>query len=323
MPIIEASNLSREFEYYEKEAGLKGSISNLFKREKKIRHAVTDVSFTIEPGEMVGFIGPNGAGKTTTLKMLSGILYPSAGNAIVNGYVPWERKDEFKRSFSLVAGQKSQLWMDLPASDSLYLNKCIYEIPDEIYKKTVDELSDMLDVRRLLKVQVRRLSLGERMKMELIAALLHHPDVIFLDEPTIGLDILSQQSIRDYLKEYNQSTGATMVLTSHYIKDIEEMCRHTIVINHGHKVFDGSFSDLKMLSGNVKKMNLTCRQPLEPLEFERYGKVLEHKESQISLEIERDHLNGAIADILSRYDVDDFNVEESPIENSIEMIFRQ
>lgn len=242
MPIIEASHLSREFEYYEKETGLKGSIRNLFKREKKIRQAVTDVSFTIEPGEMVGFIGPNGAGKTTTLKMLSGILYPSAGSASVNGYVPWERKDEFKRSFSLVAGQKSQLWMDLPASDSLYLNKCIYEIPDDVYKKTVDELSDTLDVRRLLKVQVRRLSLGERMKMELIAALLHHPAVIFLDEPTIGLDILSQQSIRDYLKEYNRTSGATMVLTSHYIKDIEEMCRHTIVINHGQKVFDGSFS---------------------------------------------------------------------------------
>ena len=323
MPIIEASHLSREFEYYEKEAGLKGSIRNLFKREKKIRHAVTDVSFTIEPGEMVGFIGPNGAGKTTTLKMLSGILYPSAGSASVNGYVPWERKDEFKRSFSLVAGQKSQLWMDLPASDSLYLNKCIYEIPDDVYKKTVDELSDMLDVRRLLKVQVRRLSLGERMKMELIAALLHHPAVIFLDEPTIGLDILSQQSIRDYLKEYNRTSGATMVLTSHYIKDIEEMCRHTIVISHGQKVFDGSFSDLKMLSGNVKKMNLTCRQVLEPTEFERYGMVLECQGSQISLEIERAHLNKAIADILSRYDVDDFNVEESPIENSIEMIFRQ
>lgn len=255
--------------------------------------------------------------------MLSGILYPSAGSASVNGYVPWERKDEFKRSFSLVAGQKSQLWMDLPASDSLYLNKCIYEIPDDVYKKTVDELSDTLDVRRLLKVQVRRLSLGERMKMELIAALLHHPAVIFLDEPTIGLDILSQQSIRDYLKEYNRTSGATMVLTSHYIKDIEEMCRHTIVINHGQKVFDGSFSDLKMLSGNVKKMNLTCRQTLEPTEFERYGTVLECQGSQISLEIERDHLNEAIADILSRYDVDDFNVEESPIENSIEMIFRQ
>lgn len=324
MPVIEVSHLSREFEYYEKEKGLRGSVRNLFWREKKIRQAVADVSFTIEAGEIVGFIGPNGAGKTTTLKMLSGILYPSGGTAHVNGYVPWERRNGFKRSFSLVAGQKSQLWFDLPASESLYLNKCIYDIPDDVYTKTVEELAEMLDVRHLLKVQVRRLSLGERMKMELIAALLHRPSVIFLDEPTIGLDILSQQSIRTYLKEYNRTTGATILLTSHYIKDIEELCRHTIVISHGQKVFDGEFEDLKKLSGTVKQVNITFGKPVCLAELERFGRVTEAQTStHISMELERERLNEAVAALLSQYEVEDLNIAESPIETSIEMIFRQ
>lgn len=245
MACIDVQHLNRSFTYYEKETGYKGSFQNLFHRKRKVREAVKDISFSIEQGEFVGFIGPNGAGKTTTLKMLSGILYPTLGTATVNGYIPWERKEPFKKQITLVAGQKSQLWPDLPAADSFYLNKCLYEIPDRQYQATLQELTELLGVGDKLNIQVRRLSLGERMKMELAAALLHNPQVIFLDEPTIGLDLLSQQSIRSYLKDYNKRTGATMILTSHYVKDIEELCSRAIVITNGKKVYDGPLESLK------------------------------------------------------------------------------
>lgn len=191
MDIIKVEHLSKEFSYYKKGTGLQGSLKNLFHREILTKEAVKDVSFTVEKGEIVGLLGPNGAGKTTTLKMLSGILFPTAGNAEIDGFIPWERKNEFKRRFSIVMGQKNQLWWDLPASDSFYLNKCIFDVDDAAYRKTVEELSELLDVRELMNVQVRRLSLGERMKMEILAALIHRPEILFLDEPTIGLDIIS------------------------------------------------------------------------------------------------------------------------------------
>ena len=201
--MISVNNLRKEFSYYKKGAGLQGSLNNLFHRQMLTKEAVKDVSFSVEKGEMMALLGPNGAGKTTTLKLLSGILYPTSGEVLVNGFVPWERKNEFKRSFAIVMGQKNQLWWDLPASDSLYLNKCIYDVDDREYKKTVDELSELLGVRELMNIQVRRLSLGERMKMEILAALIHRPGILFLDEPTIGLDIVSQQKIRDFLHYYN------------------------------------------------------------------------------------------------------------------------
>ena len=200
MEIIRVDNLSKSFSYYKKEIGLKSSFKNLLHREKLTRDAVRGISFELQEGEIVGFLGPNGAGKTTSLKMLSGILFPTGGTASVMGYVPWERKKEFKKSFSIVMGQKSQLWWDLPANESLHLNKYIYEIPDRDYSRTLEELSELLDVKDLLKVQVRRLSLGERMKMELIASLIHKPKVMFLDEPTIGLDIVSQKRIREFIR---------------------------------------------------------------------------------------------------------------------------
>jgi ABC-2 type transport system ATP-binding protein len=205
MPVISVSSLSKSYSYYEKKRGLGESFKNLFFRKKLFKEAVKCISFDIDSGECVGFIGPNGAGKTTTLKMLSGILYPSSGKASVLGFVPWERKKGFKMSFSLVMGQKSQLFWDLPAIESFYLNKTIYEIDDTKYKKTLGELTELLDVRDLLTIQVRRLSLGERMKMELIASLLHHPKVLLLDEPTIGLDVLSQKRVRDFFKSYKRT----------------------------------------------------------------------------------------------------------------------
>ena len=242
--MISVNNLRKEFSYYKKGAGLQGSLNNLFHRQMLTKEAVKDVSFSVGKGEMMALLGPNGAGKTTTLKLLSGILYPTSGEVLVNGFVPWERKNEFKRSFAIVMGQKNQLWWDLPASDSLYLNKCIYDVDDREYKKTVDELSELLGVRELMNIQVRRLSLGERMKMEILAALIHRPGILFLDEPTIGLDIVSQQKIRDFLHYYNEQTKTTIILTSHYMRDIEALCSRAVIIISGTLVYDGALSDI-------------------------------------------------------------------------------
>ena len=322
MSMIQVSNLTRDFEYYEKAAGLKQSLRNVFVRKKNIRHAVSDVSFTIESGEIVGFIGPNGAGKSTTLKMLSGILYPTSVKALVNGYVPWERKDDFKRSFALLNGQKSQLWMDLPAVESLRLNKCIYEIPDDIYNATVGELTEILGVKDFLNIQVRRLSLGERMKMEIIAALLHKPSVFLLDEPTIGLDILSQQAIRDYLKEYNKRNKATILITSHYTKDIEELCEHTIIINKGVKVYDGSISDLRKYNSENKAVTLTFSEITELAALAKYGQVFETEQNKITIEMPNDKIPDALPHILASFPVVDFIIENMPLEKVIESIYK-
>ena len=322
MIMIELNGLTRDFEYYEKSDGLKGSFKNLFTRKKSVRHAVSGVSFSIEAGEIVGFIGPNGAGKSTTLKMLSGILYPTSGEARVNGFVPWERKEAFKRSFALVAGQKSQLWIDLPAIESLRLNKCIYEIPDDTFRATVGELTEMLDVRDFLNIQVRRLSLGERMKMELIAALLHKPSVFLLDEPTIGLDILSQQAIRDYLKEYNRKTGATILLTSHYTKDIEELCDHTIIINKGKKVYDGSIGGLRKYNSGNKAVILTFAEIIDPASLAGYGLVLGSEQNKITVEMPQEKIAGALPHILASFPVEDFTIENLPLEKVIESIYK-
>ena len=321
MPIIEVKELTRYFEYHEKAAGLKGSLKNLFRRDKQIRKAVDGVSFSAEAGEIIGFIGPNGAGKSTTLKMLSGILYPTSGEALVNGFVPWERREAFKRSFAFVAGQKSQLWTDLPAIESLYLNKCIYEISDESYNATVGELTEMLGLKDFLKVQVRRLSLGERMKMELIAALLHKPSVFLLDEPTIGLDILSQQAIRNYLKEYNRKTGATIILTSHYTKDIEELCDRTIIINRGKKVYDGSMNGLRRYGNDGKLVILTFLKAIDPDVFSDYGTVTVNEQNKISIEMPQEKIAGTLSYILSAFPVEDFTIENYPLEKVIESIY--
>jgi ABC-2 type transport system ATP-binding protein len=280
------------------------------------------MTFSIEAGEIVGFIGPNGAGKSTTLKMLSGILFPTSGEAKVNGYVPWERKNEFKRSFALVTGQKSQLWPDLPSIESFRLNKYIYEIPDGVYDATVGELTEMLNVKDFLHVQVRRLSLGERMKMELIAALLHKPSVFLLDEPTIGLDILSKQAIRDYLKEYNKKTGATVLLTSHDTRDIEELCEHTIIINNGRKVYDGTIGGLRKYNSSNKAVALTFSEIVSPDRIAEYGSVLENEQNKITVEIPQDKINAALPRILSSFPVEDFTIENLPLEKIIESIFR-
>lgn len=321
MNAILVEHLRRDFEYYEKEAGLKGSLKNLLHREKRIRSAVKDISFAVQPGEIVGFIGPNGAGKTTTIKMLSGILYPSSGCAWVNGFVPWERKDEFKRQFSFVAGQKSQLWNDLPAIESFYLNKCIYEIPDAAYRRTLDELVELFRVGDFLKVQVRRLSLGERMKMEMIAALLHGPSVIFLDEPTIGLDIVAQTNIRRFLKEYNRKNRSTILLTSHYMQDIEELCERCVIINDGALIYDGALSQVSSRFNDSRIIRLSFSRDVELDRLREFGTVTSFEGTSASLEVGSPCIAAISQRVLNELPVADLSIESIPIERSVAAIY--
>lgn len=323
MEAISVRNLTKSFDYYEKEAGLGNSFKNLFHREKLVREAVRSISFDIGEGEIVGFLGPNGAGKTTTLKMLSGILYPTSGEASVLGHVPWERKKAFKMNFSIVMGQKSQLWYDLPAIESFRLNQCIYEIDEKQYQATLDELTDLLDVRDMLKVQVRRLSLGERMKMELIASLLHKPRVMFLDEPTIGLDILSQRKIRDFIKYYNEQTKTTVILTSHYMNDIEALCRRTILINQGRIVFDGDLGRVNDLFSGKKILRLQLAETPDLALLSRFGDIKGAEGLEVTLELPRDTIRDAAKEILDLLPVQDFTMEDIPIEEGIALLYQK
>src|SRR5690349_10524616 len=256
MAIIEAKGLTKIYRVSQKKEGVLGALRGLYHREYKEVRAVDDVSFTIEPGEMVAFLGPNGAGKTTTLKMLSGLIYPSAGTASVLGYVPWERQDAFRRQFALVMGQKNQLWWDLPAADSFQLHREIYSIPEADFKRTLGELTELLGVEKLTRQAVRELSLGERMKMELIAALLHQPSLLLLDEPTIGLDVVAQVAIQKCLREYHARRGVTMLLTSHYMRDVEALCQRVLVIAQGRVIYDGLLSGITERFGSHKLVRL-------------------------------------------------------------------
>lgn len=319
--LIQVENLSKSFSYYEKEVGLKHSVANLFSRKKLEKKAVDNISFNIEEGEIVGFLGPNGSGKTTTLKMLSGILHPSSGKATVMGYCPWERKKEFKRQFAIVMGQKNQLWWDLPANESLYLNKCIYEIQDKPYYDMLGHLTELLDVKDLLKIQVRRLSLGERMKMELIASLLHEPRVIFLDEPTIGLDIISQRNICDFIKGYNSTYKTTIILTSHYMQDVESLCKKTIVINGGKIVYNGELQKINELFNQKKILKIKLEKEVEKKDLEKFGKILAYKDLMVTLEVERTDVRKCSQKVLELLPVSDLNIEDIPIEEGIALLY--
>jgi ABC-2 type transport system ATP-binding protein len=244
MHTILADSLSKVYDVQKKRSGLSGSIRDLYSPIYEQKQAVKDVSFVIDEGELVGFIGPNGAGKTTTLKMLSGLLYPSGGKVSVIGHDPWKREFDFLKNISLVMGQKNQLWWDLPAIESFNLARDIYSIKDSTYKKTLDTLVEMLEIGDVLNVQVRKLSLGQRMKAELVAALIHSPKILFLDEPTIGLDVVMQQSMRVFLKEYNKNHDGSIILTSHYMDDVKELCKRVIIIDKGSILYDGLLSDV-------------------------------------------------------------------------------
>jgi ABC-2 type transport system ATP-binding protein len=322
MAAVEVQGLTRVFRARRKQPGLRGALRGLFRSETATVTAVSDVSFTIEPGELVGFLGPNGAGKTTTLKMLSGLLHPTAGAARVLGFVPWERHDAFRRQFALLLGQKNQLWWDLPARESLELNARIYGVAREAWTRTVDELATLLAVRDKLDVMVRELSLGERMKMELIAALLHRPRLLFLDEPTIGLDVVSQKIVRDFLRDYNARHGTTILLTSHYMADIQELCRRVLVIDHGRLIFDGPLADI--LGRFVDHKLVTVHSDAAPLPPERLravGEVIENTAGRVRLRMKRDQVVSACKRLLDELPVNDLDIEEVPIEDVIHQLF--
>ncbi len=320
MNAIELQGLTKTFRTYRKEKGIGGAIKGLFRREYQETHSVESVSFSIAEGEFVGFLGPNGAGKTTTLKMLSGLLYPTGGQASVLGYVPWERKDAMKRQISLLMGQKNALWWDLPARESLELNRAIYEIPREDFDRSVAELTEMLDVREQMDVMVRELSLGQRMKMELIAALLHRPKVLFLDEPTIGLDVVSQKTVREFLKRHNAANRTTILLTSHYMQDIEELCERVILIDHGRVISDGPLARIVERFSASKIVEAKFSAPVEG-DFSALGKVVEQKPDLVKIEAPRARAAEVCRALLDRAPVADLTVTEPPIEEVIRQAF--
>lgn len=325
MPAIIVEGLSKSFRTYKKQPGFKGAVRGLFHRKYETTEAVRGVSFTVEEGELVGFLGPNGAGKTTTLKMLAGLLYPGAGSATVLGYVPWKREDGYRRQFALLLGQKNQLWWDLPARESLELNARIYGIPTAFFERTVQELTELLGVADKLNVMVRELSLGERTKMELIAALLHQPKVLFLDEPTIGLDVLSQKTVREFLRDYNARRKTTILLTSHYMADIQALCRRVVIIDHGSIFFDGQLSEVvdRFADFKLVSVQLSGQETSPLLSLEKYGEVVEQTPTQIRLKVKRDRVIPACKALLDELPVTDIDIQEVPIEDVIRQIFAQ
>ncbi len=323
--MIEVHNLSRVFRTYKKRPGFWGGVAGLFNRKYEETWAARDISFTIGEGEFVGFLGPNGAGKTTTLKMLAGLIYPTHGSARIAGFDPSRRENAYRRIFSLVLGQKNQLWWDLPANESFTLLRHIYDLPAKDYRETLDELVSLLGVADKLAVMVRELSLGERMKMELIAALLHKPRILFLDEPTIGLDIVSQKAVRNFLRQYNQKHKVTILLTSHYMADIEELCARVIIIHKGSKVYDGPLSRLD--GDRTAKARQVTFLPQDPTAFpagwkSAYGETSRNADTgKITVNVGAESLMRAIQEIMSVTAVADITIEEEPLENIIGKIF--
>jgi ABC-2 type transport system ATP-binding protein len=322
MPTIEAKGLSKTYRVFQKEPGLAGALRGLLRRKYKEVHAVADVSFQIEPGEMVAFLGPNGAGKTTTLKMLSGLIYPSAGTATVLGFTPWERPDAFRRRFSLIMGQKNQLWWDLPAGDSFQLHREIYSLPADAFNRTLGELTELFAVKELTRQPVRELSLGERMKMELIAALLHEPQLLLLDEPTIGLDVVAQVAIVHCLKEYNSRRGVTMLLTSHYMRDVEALCSRVLVITHGRVLYDGPLSGITERFGRSKLVRLQFAGEETPKDLGRFGEYTSCG-PVAELKVERTRIAEVLAAILDHYTVVDMSVQDPPLDQVIARVFEE
>ena len=319
--VITVKNLKKHFQVHQKEPGLLGSVKSLIKRKYETVKAVDNISFNIDGGELIGFIGPNGAGKTTTLKCLSGLLYPTLGSVEVLGYTPWDRKPEFQKQFALVMGQKNQLWWDLPATETFILNKEIYEVPDEKFKKTLKELTRLLEVEDILKVQVRKLSLGQRMKCELIAALLHSPKVLFLDEPTIGLDVVMQKKMRDFIKEYNRRYKATIILTSHYMGDVKELCQRVVIIDKGKIAFDGKLEEIIKKFADYKLISIVLAKEIDPKKLEEVAKIKEFEYPRVKISVKRNDTSIVAAKILDKLPVADLNIEEPPIEEIIRELF--
>ncbi len=324
---ILVDQLSKTYQVTEREGGFGSAVKGFFRRKFRDVQAVRQVSFNICPGEMVGFLGPNGAGKTTTLKMLSGLLHPTSGKAQVLEYTPWERNPGYLQSMTLVMGQRSRLSWDIPAADSLLLNQAIYRIPDDQYRATLKELDDLLELAPILKKPVRNLSLGERMKAELAAGLLHRPSVIFLDEPTIGLDITAQARIREFLGEYNRRTGATILLTSHYMADVTALCERVIIIHHGQLKYDGSLTNLTRRIAPFKLIGIALGDPC-PCDLTPYGTVVSSAEegengSKQYVQVPAGEVAAITARMLAELPIHDLTIEDPPIESVIERAFQE
>ena len=321
MSAIHVSNLSKVYRVYRKREGLWASLRGLFHRQYNEVRAVDGVSFDIEAGEMVAFLGPNGAGKTTTLKLLSGLIHPTNGEATVLGHIPWKRENAYRRRFSLVMGQKNQLWWDLPAQESFRLHMEIYRIDPPVFRRRLDELTDLLEVRKLVGQPVRELSLGERMRMELIAALLHQPDVLLLDEPTIGLDVVSQRKVQGFLKFYQTEQNITVLLTSHYMKDVEALCKRAIVINEGEIKHDGPLVDILDRFSHHKVIELLFGDSKLPENLDRFGTVVEFVPPRVKLEVPRNRIPAILGSLLGEYQIEDVSVHERPLEDVIAELF--
>ncbi len=320
-PVIAVDGLRKTFKVPEREAGLKAALRSLVRRRHRDVEAVDGVSFAIGPGEVVGFLGPNGAGKTTTLKMLSGLLYPTGGEATVLGFVPSRRQKDFLRQITLVMGNRNQLEWDLPAMDSFELNRAIYRLPVEPFRQTRDELIELLDAGDLVKKPVRNLSLGERMKVEIVGALLHRPRVLFLDEPTIGLDVTMQKRIRSFIAEYNRRYDATVLLTSHYMADVQALCRRVIVIHHGRILFDGELAALSDRFAAYKTIGVDLLDGAADLS--RYGEVISRQGDHVTIRVPKAQASRATARILQDLQVADLTIEDPPIEDVIELVFAE
>jgi ABC-2 type transport system ATP-binding protein len=320
-PAVRVDELNKTFLVPEREAGLRAAVKSLLKRTHREVRAVDDISFEVTPGEVVGFLGPNGAGKTTTLKMLSGLLYPSSGEARVLGHVPSKRERDFLSRITLVMGNRNQLQWDLPALDSFELNRAVYRVARPEFTQLRDELIELLDVGDLVRKPVRQLSLGERMKVEIVGSLLHRPQVLFLDEPTIGLDVTMQKRIRSFVAEYNQRYEATVLLTSHYMADVEALCKRVVVIHHGQILFDGPLARLGDKFAAWKTIDVELQDGVADLSG--YGEVVESDEGRIKLRVPRADTARVTAQLLAERDVTDLTVEDPPIEDVIEMVFAQ
>ena len=318
---VHVDELRKVFDVPEREGGLRAAAKGLVRRRMRKVEAVAGVSFDIEPGEIVGFLGPNGAGKTTTLKMLSGLLYPTDGEALVLGHVPSKREKDFLRRITLVMGNRNQLQWDLPALDSFELNRAIYRIPREDFVRTRDELIELLEVGDLVRKPVRQLSLGERMKVEIVGSLLHQPGVLFLDEPTIGLDVTMQKRIRAFVAEYNRRHGATVLLTSHYMADVQALCKRVIVIHHGNILFDGPLAGLADQFAAYKTINVALENG--HVDLDRYGEVVHRDGDWVAIRVPKVETSRVAAQLLADQSVLDLTIEDPPIEDVIELVFAQ
>jgi len=321
MPTISVSHLRRDFKIFDKKPGLTASIKSIFYRPERTLSAVNDISFNIDEGELVGFIGPNGAGKTTTLKCLSGLLFPSSGDIDILGFKPSERRYQYLRQIGFVMGQKNQLWWDIPPQETFLLNKAIYDISDSDYFNRLSYFADILDIKDILSVQTKKLSLGQRMKCEFVAALLHNPKVLFLDEPTIGLDVVASLKIREFIKNINQQFKTTIILTSHNMADVQQLCPRVILIDQGQLRFDGNLTTLTSKYMDHKTLTLSFSTKVVPSKLKSFGEITKSSDDSVTLSVPKDSYLKVASRILTSFPVTDLNIEDTPLEDVIRQIY--